>query len=198
MRYPHRTKDVFNRILLKDRFRANVPRFGGPATPPPDVGNPENAPHADDLWISTDDAAEYAAYIDAKVNELGNWLSLGEEPEDLAKAIGESAAAKFFVQAASYAAWAGRWKLANQGYSDTDYIATWDLLVQWHKELKAYADDFQKLFENASKPVAVPSPGPVPGESTKVGPGENKEESDLVVGGLVVAGVLGLFFLLKK
>lgn len=163
------------------------------------MGNPDKPPHGDDLWISTDEAENYATYLDGKINQLHDWLSMGEEPEDLAKFIGTKNATQFFITATNFFAWEQKWDMAHYQMRElTQFNNSWDQLVQYHRELKAYADEFKALLKPLEGEVVPPPEVPPPPDGPKTGPGKDTEETDIVTIGAVALGALGLFLLLKK
>lgn len=161
-------------------------------------------PHVDDVWISVEDAAEYAAYIDAKATELASWVSLGEEPEDVAQCLSPADTKTLILNMGSFGPWFGKWKMAYEDFQKGTFQGSWEGLVQWHKELKSFADTFGELAKKCAasqgKPqIDVPPPQvePPPEDVPKFGPGQN-QHSDTMALGIVALGVFGAWLLFKR
>ena len=67
---------------------AEVLRLGAAARAGGAVRVGEKPPHEDDVWISTDDALDYAAWLDRRVEELdASFLAWLDSPETFARAL---------------------------------------------------------------------------------------------------------------
>lgn len=85
-------------------------------------------PHEDDLWISTDDTMDYAAWLDRRVKELDGAF---KKPEALAKP------AVYTWGATEWVPWWLAWNLFHEQLKQnwTDRLNSWETVKQRHREL---------------------------------------------------------------
>ena len=150
-----------------------------------EFGADEEPPHEDEWWISTDDALDYAEYVDRRVRELVDarvrWLHAGKTKED--------------------AIWAGKTNFSAEMDGWNAYVDeirksllarvnSWDKTKEWHRKFL--------WMEKEAKSLGLPAPsmGKRPEDPNVVGTGlEIVNSTTLLLG---AAAALGAVLLLRR
>lgn len=188
------TRAAFRSILASSRGAA-TPRFAGPG----DAW--DRPPHEADLWISTDDAWDYAKWVDGKAKKLDE-----EVGQIFAAAVGHpnQQAADFPSAMANgrWRPWLADWTVYHDKLRDSTWerVNSWDKTREWHRQLLELQNEWAAVGGMLDYEVSpIPS---LPYEAPeRAGDGFNKAVDKLgsnLSSVAIIAAVVGGIYLLRK
>lgn len=195
---------AFRAILAKDSRRQTLlqlPRFGGPGD---DVSRP---PHEADAWISTDDAWDYAQWVDIRVEKLDIvsdilYENLVGHPDQEAVAIA------YAEVNGRWLPWLDDWRSYHADLRDSTWarVNSWDKIREWHRQLLEFREDWKAVADmiGLSMPKIASLPYELPdrvGDGFKKGLEDlgkgAKQTADVITVVAIAAAVLGGVYLVK-
>lgn len=148
----------------------------------------EAVPHGDDWWISTDDARDYAAWLDRRVNETDALFTaaiakLGLQSWDMTLPVPQGAG-PFLTLYAEYLSWSGKWRAFYASVEDSWFarVNSWETIKARHAELVELRNRLKNL-----NVVPVPSIAPPPTD-----PGEKAGDKLTTYFGIAVVVAVGI------
>ncbi|NUO51551.1 MAG: hypothetical protein HOV80_22065 [Polyangiaceae bacterium] len=157
----------------------------------------EPVPHGEDWWISTDDAKDYGAWVNRRVDDTAARFGLARAKLTLSDygpygdPVSERAL-KFHQLEGEWIAWEYNWKQFYAGVTDSWWarVNSWDTIRTRHAELIDFRARLKALNMGVEIPAiaGLPSDGPSPGD---VG-GGIKKTLDKLGTGVVIAVVVGV------
>ncbi len=154
----------------------------------------EPVPHGDDWWISTDDAKDYAAWLNRRVDDTAGRFGAARAALTL-QDYGpyndplSSRAIALHALEAEWLAWEYQWKQFYAGITESWWarVNSWDTIRTRHAELLHFRARLATLgLTNVPAIAGLPSDGPSPG---KVGGGLEKAANKISTGIVIAIGI---------